>query len=258
MTVLSRPVLETASWFLNPRPLPGARLRLICLAHAGAGASSFHPWAQALRPAGIEVRSVQYPGRENRLGEPLVPSAREMTAALADAWPELSGGADSVLFGHSMGALLAYELNLELIRRGTPHPPRRLFLSARNPPPTPPKRPPIHHLPDEAFLREVARYYGSLPAVVLADPQLLALVTPILRADFTLVDTYAWAPAPPPRTPLTILGGTEDPWTTDAELADWARYTTGACRFRTIAGGHFFHQKQAAAVQAVILGDCSA
>ena len=145
-------VNPTSRWLVAPRPQPGARWRLVCLPHAGAGASTYFAWGAALQPAGIEVRSVQYPGRENRLAEPLIAEARAMVVALAEQWPALAGEGPCALFGHSMGALLGFELARELERRGTTNPPRHLFLSGRNPPPAPPKLPSLAALPDEAFL----------------------------------------------------------------------------------------------------------
>ncbi len=246
---------EANAWFVRPRALPQARLRLICLPHAGAGATSFHGWGAPLRAAGVELCAVQYPGRENRIAEPLIDSATRMIGALAEAWPTLGGEAPCALYGHSLGALLAFELAAELARRGSANAPRRLFLAARNPPEALPKMPPIHQLPDDAFVREVARRYGNLPQEILAEPEMLALVTPILRSDFKLVDTYAWSGAPPLDTPLTIFGGTRDPWTSEAELSGWRRHTRGNCRVLAIAGGHFFHLEARPAVIENVLAD---
>ena len=244
--------------YISRRPLDRPKARLICLPHAGAGASQFYAWGEAMRALGVEVRAVQYPGRENRLSEPLVASAESMTKLLADSWPALSGGGPSALFGHSMGALLAYELTLELERRGAANLPRRLFLSGRNPPFVPPKLPPIHHLPDEAFWRAIAERYDSLPPDILAEPEMVALLTPILRADFRLVDEYIWVPRAPVRVPLTILGGTRDPWTSEAELAGWRECTTASCRVHFFQGDHFFHQKERESVMAFVLAELAA
>lgn len=247
-----------SAWFATPRPLDLPRATLICLPHAGAGASLFYAWGEALRAAGVEVRAVQYPGRENRLNEPLVESSEAMTRLLADAWPALSGGGPSALFGHSMGALLAYELTLELERRRSVNLPRRLFLSGRNPPGVPPRLPPIHELPDDAFWRAVSERYDSLPPEVLAEPEMVALLTPILRADFRLVDEYRWTPQAPITVPVTILAGTRDPWTSAAELEGWRACTAAPSRIHFFEGDHFFHQKERASVTAFIRAELAA
>jgi medium-chain acyl-[acyl-carrier-protein] hydrolase len=239
-------------WCTTPRPQPGARWRLLCLPHAGAGASAYFAWGAALQPAGIEVRAVQYPGRENRLADPLIASAPAMVAALADQWPALAGTEPWALFGHSMGALLGFELAAELARRGATNPPRHLFLSGRNPPPVPPRLPPLGPRSDADFLAGVAERYGSLPAALLADPEMRALLTPILRADFQLVDDYAGHATTQIDAPLTILGGTRDPFTSPGELADWRHHTRAACRVHLIEGGHFFHQQARGDVLRVI------
>ncbi|HWA08528.1 MAG TPA: alpha/beta fold hydrolase [Opitutaceae bacterium] len=253
------------AWVTVPRPQPAARLRLVCLPHAGAGASSFFPWGAALQPAGIEVRSVQYPGRENRLAEACIDEAGAMVRALADAWPEISGfdqltadgGGRCALYGHSMGSLLGFELAAELARRGTANRPEHLFLSGHNPPHLASRLPLLHTLPDGEFLPAVAKHYGNLPAELIADRELAALIAPILRADFKLVDEYRWRGAGPTPTPLTVLGGTNDPWTTEAELAEWSRHTRGKFQRRMFAGDHFFHQQNRAAVLELVQKELS-
>jgi medium-chain acyl-[acyl-carrier-protein] hydrolase len=237
---------------LTPRPQPGARLRLVCLPHAGAGASAFFAWGAGLQPAGIEVRSVQYPGRESRFAEPFIADADAMVRALADAWPEISGGGRCALYGHSMGSLLGFELALERARRGVPNPPEHLFLSGHNPPHVPSRLPTLHTLPDAEFLPAVAKHYGNLPQELVADPEMAALITPILRTDFTLVDEYAWRHTGPTATPLTVLGGVDDPWTTEAELGQWDRHTRGRFVQRMFPGDHFFHQQRRAEVWGMV------
>ncbi len=250
--------LPATRWFVTPRPQPGARWRLLCLPHAGAGASTYFAWGAALQPAGIEVRAVQYPGRENRLAEPLISDAPAMVAALVDQWPVLAGDTPCALYGHSMGALLGFELACELARRGTPNQPRHLFLAARNPPPAPPKLPPLAALADFEFLAGVAQRYGNLPDELLADPEMRALITPILRSDFRLVDGYGWRATGPVTVPLTILGGSRDPFTSPEELAAWQQHTQATCRVHAIAGNHFFHQNARPSVLAIVLAELAA
>jgi medium-chain acyl-[acyl-carrier-protein] hydrolase len=246
------------AWVTIPRPQPAARLRLVCLPHAGAGASAFFPWGAALQPAGIEVRSVQYPGRENRLAETCLDEAGAMVGALADAWREISGGGRCALYGHSMGALLGFELAGELARRGVANPPQHLFLSGRNPPHVASRLPRLHPLPDGEFLPAVAQHYGNLPAELIADRELAALISPILRADFKLVDGYQWRATGPTMTPLSVLGGINDPWTTEAELAEWSRHTRGKFQRHMFPGDHFFHQQNRATVLALVQAELAA
>jgi medium-chain acyl-[acyl-carrier-protein] hydrolase len=246
------------AWVTVPRPQPAARRQLICLPHAGAGASTFFPWGAALQPAGIEVRSVQYPGRENRLAEPCLDEVGAMVRALADAWPEISGGGRGALYGHSMGSLLGFELAAELAKRGVANPPEHLFLSGHNAPHVASRLPLLHTLPDDEFLPAVARHYGNMPQELIADREMAALISPILRADFKLVDEYRWQGAGPTPTPVTVLGGTNDPWTTEAELAEWSRHTRGKFQLRMFAGDHFFHQQNRAAVLALLQQELAA
>lgn len=239
-------------WYLNPRPQPQAGVRLICLPHAGGGASTYFAWGAALEPAGIEVRAVQYPGRETRFGETCITDAYTMIRALADAWNEITSGESCAIFGHSMGALLGFELSVELTQRAVRNPPRHVFLSGHNPPDVPSRLPTLHTLPDAQFLRSVATHYGNLPAELITNPEMAALITPILRADFTLVDEYAWRGTGPATSPLTVLGGANDPWTSELELAQWHRHTRGPFRLQMFPGDHFFHQQHRAAVAEVL------
>lgn len=246
---------HAARWCLVPRPLPKARLRLICLPHAGAGASTYFGWGALLQPAGIEVRSVQYPGRENRLSEACLTDAETMTRAIADAWPELAGGGPCAIFGHSMGALLGFELALELARRGSTHQPVRLFVSGHNAPSVLSPLPTLHLLPDCEFLPAVSRHYGDLPAELTMSSEMAALITPILRADFQLVDRYRWRNGPQASAAISVLGGLQDPWTTRAGLEQWSHHTRGPFSCRLLPGNHFFHQQNRATVISVIESD---
>ncbi|MGR9107107.1 MAG: thioesterase II family protein [Gammaproteobacteria bacterium] len=234
-----------------PRSLSAPRIRLVCLPHAGSGASTYFAWQKALAPGGTEVRAVQYPGRENRFGEALIKNAKEMVSALADQWDSLAGQRPCVLYGHSMGALLAFELTIELARRQKQLP-LRLFLGGSNPPHLPRTLPNWHGLSDSELLSTVARHYGSLPAELLANDELCALLAPILRADFMLLESYRCRAGSCISVPLTILAGTDDPFTTSGELAEWRLYSTQESRIHWIQGGHLFHQTAPKQVLAVV------
>ena len=244
---------RASRWILTPRPQPAARLRLVCLPHAGGGASTYFSWGAALQPAGIEVRAVQYPGRESRFSEPPIVDAREMARTLADHWDEISGGGSCALYGHSMGALLGFELAVELARRGAAHAPRHLFLTGHQAPHLPYRAPRVSALPEAEFLPAVNANFGGIPAELMSDPEIAALIAMTLRADFTLVENYAWSDDPPLATPISVVGGATDPWTTEDELAAWAKHTRGDFSRRTMPGDHFFNQHSRAELLAHIV-----
>lgn len=229
---------------------------MICLPHAGGGASVYYPWIDRLAAARIELRAVQYPGREDRIKETPIASCLTMADALADAWPRATDGIPCAIFGHSMGAIIGFELISELTDRGAPNLPCRLFVSGRNPPHHPPKLAPIHELPDAEFIeRLVTEHGGSLPSAVISDREMLGLITPILRVDFTLSETHVLRPKPPVRVPISVFGGVDDPTTSANALAEWERYSKQSCRLRMIAGGHFFHQSARDEVLAGLIAD---
>ena len=173
-----------------------------------------------------------------------------------ERWPEVIGHDDVpyVIYGHSMGVLVAYEIVLRLptaLRA-----PQHMILGGRNPPHIPSQHPPIHHLSDDEFIGKVADRYQNLPPEILADPDMRSLIIPVLKADFELVDTYT-GPASESAgiaIPMTIVDGSEDPFTESDQMADWSRYTHSPCRVRRIDGGHFFHQEEVAQMVQLIRG----
>jgi medium-chain acyl-[acyl-carrier-protein] hydrolase len=229
---------ELERWFPQPRPAPATppALRLFCLPYAGGGSGIFRGWPQELPPM-IEVRPIQLPGRENRIGEKparriadLVPLIAEKLAPLLDR--------RFALFGHSMGALIAYSLTLELAARGAPAP-AMLIVSARRAPHLPPARPPVYDLPDADFMGRLHEL-GGTPPEVLASPELMALFGPMLRADFALNDSFR--PMPPPRVacPLAVFGADSDSEVAAEALAAWREVAGGPFILRRFDGSHFF------------------
>jgi medium-chain acyl-[acyl-carrier-protein] hydrolase len=223
-------------WLPYRKARPKARLRLFCFPHAGAGASSFRGWAEAL-PRDIEVCALQYPGHETRFNDPLFSSVEELAGAIVEAInSELTG--PFAFFGHSMGALVAYESARILRSRGGPQP-RRVLVSGRGAPHLPLPMAPAHNLPEPELMAALRRYSNRADEL-LAHPDLLSVFLPILRADLAAAETYRPDSFDPLLMPLTCLGGLGDidvPW---YRLSAWASHTLGALRVWMFPGGHFY------------------
>jgi medium-chain acyl-[acyl-carrier-protein] hydrolase len=223
-------------WLIHPRPNPAAALRLFCLPHAGGGANLFRHWPAGL-PAGVEVCAIQLPGRETRFSETPFARCRPLVEALADAMTDAIDR-PYVLFGHSLGALVASELARRLRHLGRPEPAH--LITAGYPAPQAPRRnPPVHALPDEQFRAELRRR-GGTPDVVLENTELINLFARILRADFAVCETYRFHPEPPLRCAITALGAPADPTMSLDDLAGWQQHSTGPFDTVVIPGGHFF------------------
>lgn len=226
-------------WIRCIKPRPDARIRLYCIPHAGGGASAYRTWQDGL-PSIVEVRAVQLPGRENRLMETPFSSATEAAKALADVVePELSG--TWALFGHSMGALVGYELLRELARRGATLP-GRFFASAFRAPQVANPDEPIHELPDAEFLDELNRRYDAVPAAARESEELLELILPGLRADTTVCDVYRHEGGEPLSVPISALGGERDTIVRPELLEAWADRTSAGFDLTLFPGDHFYLQ----------------
>lgn len=143
------------------------------------------------------------------------------------------------LFGHSMGSLLAFELARRLRRHGLPQP-RHLFLSGRKPPTEPYGETLLHPLPDAALVSELNRRFGGIPPIILAEPELMAMFVPIIRADLHLLETATYREEAALDIPFTILGGTDDARATADQLAAWGALTSKGAQVRQMPGGHFY------------------
>jgi surfactin synthase thioesterase subunit len=214
-----------------------ARVRIFCFPHAGGAASAFRLWPQAL-PGDFEVIAAQLPGRGNRWKEPALTSIPAMVEALLPAMlPQM--GVPFAFFGHSMGSMVAHALAVELARRGGPLP-AHLFVSSRRPPRVPAREAPLHPLSDEAFVAETMRRYGGIPPEVLAEPEVMALLLPSLRADMQALETYQPGPGQPLPFPVSAFGGSEDRLTPSGDLEAWRGETRSAFSARLFPGGHFY------------------
>jgi medium-chain acyl-[acyl-carrier-protein] hydrolase len=231
-----RSLAATSSWIVSSRPKPQAGVRLFCLPCAGAGASRFASWSAGLGPE-VEVCPLQPPGREERLAEPAFTRLGPFVAALADAI-DFHLERPYALFGHSLGALVAFELTRALRRAGRPLP-VVLFVAAFRAPHLPDPAPPLHDAPLPVFRAELQRLNGT-PAEVLENDELMRLVEPTLRADFAVHETYVHTPEPPLSCPISVLGGLDDREVDGDGLAEWRRHTDRPLTLRMLPGDHFF------------------
>ena len=231
-------------WLLVPQRKPAASMRLFCFPFAGGNGSIFMPWANRL-PIDVELNAVQLPGRGARIGEIPLDNIPQMARACADA---LAPCLDRpfVFFGHSMGAMLAYELTRELRRRNLPLP-QQLMVSACRAPHCAPGREAIHHLPKAQFLSALADLKGT-PEAALANPELMDLLEPVLRADFTAAETWHYKPEAQLPISIAAFGGDQDHWVTAAAMAAWRDHTSAGFWHQNFAGDHFYILQQTAAL----------
>ena len=226
---------HTSSWFVRQS---GAqrRLRLYCFCYAGGNALSFIPWQALLDPV-IEVCAIQLPGRGVRMAEPPYTSLPLLIEAIADAIGHQSK-MPFAFFGHSLGALLAFELARYCKRNYLPMP-EHLFVSGCDAPQyrDPPKG--LHKLSDDALIDTLKDYDGT-PPEILANRELMALVLPTIRADFSLVENYVYRVSPPLSMPITVLAGKQDERTSLDQVEGWAKESVNTCDIQWFKGNHFF------------------
>jgi len=238
-------------WFSFPRPNRQASLRLFCFPYAGGGAVIYRTWPAGL-PKEIEVCAAQLPGRGNRHAEPLYDRLEPLVEALVPAiLPHLDK--PFAFFGHSMGALISFELarRLRSLHRVEP---LRLFISGRSAPQTPKPERRTYDLPEREFVEELRRLNGT-PQQLLEEPEVLQIALPMLRADFAICQTYQFLPGPPLSCPLTVFGGLQDQEMGRAGLEAWRDQTTGPFALRMLPGDHFFlHTSQTLLLQWISQG----
>lgn len=239
----------TDRWLSRPLPRPGAEVQLFCLPYAGSGASAFRTWPGVFGPR-VEVAALRLPGRESRIRErPEVDPAA--VARVIDA----AANRPYALFGHSMGARLGFEVVRELRHAGRPLP-LRLYPSGIVPPD---RRSDsvldgTSRLPDDEFTQRIAAG-GGLPAELLAEPDLLDLFLPVLRADLTWVDDYIYVPGEPLPVPVVAFAGTADPIAPGPVMAGWAAHTSAEFAMHELAGDHFFLHDNVDEIAGVIEAD---
>jgi pyochelin biosynthetic protein PchC len=224
-------------WLQTYRRVPSPRARLICFPHAGAGATVYRPWS-TLVPADVEVVAICYPGRQHRLAEPFSPSLAALASGIAAEVASLDP-VPCALFGHSMGAVVAYETAVRL-ERSYGVLPRRLFVSGRWPPGHRAPADPALDLADDAELLEHLRQLGNTQLDLFAMAELRELLLGVLRADYRLLADHR--PDRPARTLASVTGycGDADPGCSIPDVAAWRAMTSGAFRLRVFPGHHFY------------------
>lgn len=230
---------EVAVWLKNYSPAAQPRLRLLCLPYAGAGASAYRPWAKAL-PSEVELYALQLPGREARRREapytrlePLIETLARLVAGL----PPLP----LALFGHSLGAIIGFELARRL-RGQYGINPIHMFIAGQAAPQLPPSTQPLHLLPDGAFIQRLREYNGT-PEEILQHTEILQMLLPALRADFAICENYAYYQDAPLNCPLSVFGSSDDSQVSQEDLLAWSFQTAQSMTFHLLKGDHFFvHQ----------------
>ncbi|MGE3976110.1 MAG: thioesterase II family protein [Nitrospira sp.] len=228
-------VSHMSPWIVTPRPVDSG-MRLICFPYAGGGASVFRSWADNEFLADIEVCAVQLPGRETRITESPVGDVRRLVHMLCEALqPYLDR--PFVFFGHSVGALVSFEVAREL-RRIQGIEPSHLFMSGC-PAPHLQDSERLCDLHDDELLERVGRFNGT-PPEVLNHPELMQLMLPVLRADFSLRDRYVYREEPPLDCPIVAFGGMSDKHVDGLMLRAWRQHTRERFQLWLFQGDHFF------------------
>ena len=214
----------------------GARFRLFCFPYAGAGPSVFREWAADV-PEGFAITAIQLPGREKRLAETPHTNLEEVVRELAGALPRYVTQ-PFAFFGHSMGALVSFELARQLRNAGGPHP-EHLFVSAHRAPSVPDADAPIHQLPEPVLIEELRRMNGT-PKGILDNTEVMRVLLPAIRADFQICETYVYKAEEPLPCPITVFGGLQDREVRNGDLPVWRNETRGLFRLQMFPGGHYF------------------
>ncbi|MET7936406.1 alpha/beta fold hydrolase [Streptomyces sp. NPDC005322] len=236
----------TSLWIRQFHPAPTAATRLVCLPHAGGSASFYFPVSKSLAPE-VDVLAVQYPGRQDRRHEKCIETIPELADALL---PELLPYSDRplALFGHSMGASLAFEVALRLELKGVV--PAVVFVSGRRAP-SRHRDETVHLRDDDGLIAEMKSLSGT-DSQVLGDEEILRMVLPAIRSDYKAAETYRPTAGPRLAAPIHAYVGDNDPRATVEEARAWGEHTTGDFDLRIYPGGHFYLNDQAPHVIAAI------
>lgn len=239
-------------WIVTPRPNRHAAMRLICVPPAGGGTASFRGWTDRLRLA--EVGLVELPGRGSRLGEHALESVADAADGLVEALTQ-GPATPAALFGHDLGAIIAFEAARRLESRQWPV--LALFVSGRRAPSLPSTGHGLSQATADRLIEETQRYSDIVPDDGLIDRDSLELLVPGVRADFAMLEGYQYEHRSPLRCPITALGGNADPDVSRADLLAWREETSGRFTHHTFTGGHSYIRTEREAVTAVVANQLS-
>ncbi|MBU2663856.1 alpha/beta fold hydrolase [Actinoplanes bogorensis] len=245
----------TTSWLRRFRSGTDQTGRLVCFPHAGGAATFFYPVATRFGPT-IDVVALQYPGRQDRRAEPMVPDIATLADRITNELLQLSDK-PTVFLGHSMGAVLAYEVAWRLEQRGSTHAPRTVIVSGRRAPSAGRPDAQIYLQDDATFLAELEKLNGTAMSL-MEDEEMRRLTLPAIRNDYRAVETHRSEPGRRLDAAITALTGTEDPQATLDEVEQWRDFTTGAFRLASFPGGHFYLVEKPAPVMAEVDRELSA
>lgn len=241
---------QDGSWIL-PLRTTSERIRLICFPYAGGGPYIFRKWSAWL-PAHVGLYAVNLPGRGSRLQHAPVSQIQSIVNAVVKDLHSLCN-MPIAFFGHSMGALVAFETARALRRQGHAGP-SLLIASGRRSPQTADQRERIHDLPDEVFLDKL-KELGGTPKEVLQSKELMALLMPTLRADFSVLDNYQYEPGTPLDCPITVVSGAQDERACGKMMSGWSMQTSHMMSLYELQGGHFFIHTAEAELGKIITRD---
>jgi surfactin synthase thioesterase subunit len=229
------PAVDSDTWIRRFRPAADATGRLVCFPHAG-GSASFYYWLSAALSPDVDVLAVQYPGRQDRRAEPPIEDIHTLADQISVALGS-TGTGPAVFFGHSMGAVVAFEVARRMDRK-TGMPPVALVVSGRRAP-SQYRHESVHRRDDDGVIAELKRLSGT-DSSILGDEELVRMFLPAIRSDYHALETYTYLPGPPLSCPITVLTGDQDPQVTLAEANAWSGHTTGRFDLHIFEGGHFY------------------
>jgi medium-chain acyl-[acyl-carrier-protein] hydrolase len=242
----------TGPWIEFRPERPKAQARVLCVPYAGGSTQVYHALARSF-PEKVEFGAIQLPGRWNRSREPLLTKVCDASQSLAGELTRMSRR-PYALFGYSLGGLIAFETARILARDQGQQQPRALIVAASRAPAVKPRPPFLHKLSDDDFIKSHGdRYPGGIPRPVLNEPDVLAMVLPILRADMEMFETYQYLPGDPLLCPIYTIAGEKDLLNPPLSMASWRKETTGEFFSETVAGGHYFINSAVDRVRATIL-----